>query len=572
MAHRLAWMLAAAAAAPTVVVMRERGDVALAGPSLWAQALALGAGLVLVVAAAASRDDRAIRRWMLAAGGAAWLAAEWANPGAPGALAFTVGLMATGLALPLVLGAVLSSMAAGRRLGVAALGIAAGGAALQGPLAALAADPRGAGCTDCPPNLLALAARPELAERLGDLGAWLAVGACAIALMALLRGLWLPSPVARRRHGPVAGAVGVFAAATATELWLSLRENLAAPGVRGAHLVAAAALVALAAGTRAWPLLLRRARDAVAAATTAVQAATTDAVAGALAPVVGDTSLTLAYAVPDAGWVDSLGHRLALPAPGSDRRATVIEDQGAPLAALVHDAHVALDQDLLEQVVAAARLRLDAERLQAVVLARVEELRSARRRVVAASEEERRRLERDLHDGAQQRLVALRFRLGLARSRAERSSLPVIEGQLAAVDDAVARALEELRELAHGLYPPSLDAEGLATAVRTAAERAGIIVVVDSLPERRLTAAVERTAYRVLVDTLSIAERGGARSARVEASEADERLTVRVEHDARHEDPGSVALLDDRVGVLGGWLRIERASGQTIVVAQIPCA
>jgi signal transduction histidine kinase len=318
---------------------------------------------------------------------------------------------------------------------------------------------------------------------------------------------------------------------------------------------------------------LRRARRAVAAATTAVRATNVDAMAGALAPVVGDPSLELAYAVPGSGWVDAAGRPVQLPAPESGRATTLIHDAGAPLAALVHDAGVQLDEDLLAEGVAAGRLRLDAERLQAAVLARVDELRAARRRVVEATEEERRRLERDLHDGAQQRLAALRFTLGLAQSRAARDGLQVLVGRLSAADAALEHSLEELRELAHGLYPPSLDADGLATAVRTAAERAGLAVAFGPLPARRLAAAVERTAYRVVVDTLAVAVRAGARSARVEASETDARLIVRVEHDAPNAEPGDTALLDDRVGAVAGHLQIERTgAGRTSVVAELPCA
>src|SRR6266540_3652863 len=99
----LVWTLAGACAIPTVVVLGAGGDVALAGPSRWSQALAVGAGLALVAAAAAAQDDWSVGRGMLAAAGSAWLAAEWANPAAPGALVFSAGLIATGLTLPLVL-------------------------------------------------------------------------------------------------------------------------------------------------------------------------------------------------------------------------------------------------------------------------------------------------------------------------------------------------------------------------------------------------------------------------------------------------------------------------------------
>ena len=173
----------------------------------------------------------------------------------------------------------------------------------------------------------------------------------------------------------------------------------------------------------------------------------------------------------------------------------------------------------------------------------------------------------------QQRLVALRFELGLAQYRAERAGLRALDAKLSAADAALERSLEQLRELAHGLYPPSLDADGLTTAVRAAAERSGLAVAVGPLPARRLPAGVERTAYRVLADTLTVAERDGARTARVEARDAGARLLVRVEYDAQRDDPRITALLEDRVGVLDGHLSIERApEGGTVVVAELPCA
>jgi hypothetical protein len=135
--------LAVGCAWPTMVVLRSRGDLALAGPSAAAQVLVVGAGLLLVVAAAASRGESAVRLRLLAAGVAAWLAAEWASPAAPGALAFTAGLAATGLALPLVLA---GALPVARSSAIAA----AAGALVLGPLSAMAVDPRDVGCFGCP--------------------------------------------------------------------------------------------------------------------------------------------------------------------------------------------------------------------------------------------------------------------------------------------------------------------------------------------------------------------------------------------------------------------------------------
>ena len=256
----LAWTLAGACAVPTVVVLRAGGDVALAGASPWAQALVVGAGLAVVAAAAAAQDDRSVRRGMLAAGAAAWLAAEWANPAAPGAALFTAGWIATGLALPLVLGATLAGAGAVRALAAGALVLAAGGAVLQGPARAFAADPRAAGCPDCPADLLAIASQAGARRAAWAPRCLARSGACAAAFCALALGVLRSSPAARRRLSAIAAPTSAFAAASGAELWLTLRGGLAAPGVRTAHLLVAVALIALALSTRVRPLLLRRAR------------------------------------------------------------------------------------------------------------------------------------------------------------------------------------------------------------------------------------------------------------------------------------------------------------------------
>ena len=220
---------------------------------------------------------------------------------------------------------------------------------------------------------------------------------------------------------------------------------------------------------------------------------------------------------------------------------------------------------MLEEALAAGRLRLDAERLQAAALARVDALRLARRQVVEASEEERGRLERDLHDGAQQRLVALRFALGVARARAGSEGR-----EIAAADAALERALEQLRELAHGLYPASLDSDGLVTAIATAAERSRLAVAVESCPARRFAPELERAAYRLVADSLTLAERAGARAARIEATATGGRLVVRIEHDgSRGSHPD---LLEDRVEAVAGRLRTTHGPSGVLVVADVPCA
>jgi signal transduction histidine kinase len=283
---------------------------------------------------------------------------------------------------------------------------------------------------------------------------------------------------------------------------------------------------------------------------------------------VGDASLELLYAVPDLGWVDATGRPVDLPDARSGREATIIEDRGEAIAAIVHT-RGAIEPDLLGEALAAGRLRLDAERLQAATFARVEALRRARRKVVEASDEERRRLEHDLHDGAQQQLVAVRFTLGVARSRADSAELAA---PLAAADTALERALADLRELSHGLYPPSLDTAGLATAIPTAAERSSLSVAIGALPDGRLPPEIERSAYRIVAEGLMLAEQAGAHTARVEASTDSTRLTLRIEHDGHRQAKPGVELLADRVQALAGSLSCSRTATSSLLLAEVPCA
>ena len=149
------------------------------------------------------------------------------------------------------------------------------------------------------------------------------------------------------------------------------------------------------------------------------------------------------------------------------------EDQ--PIAAVLHDP-ASLDAVMLQQEIGpAARLAIDNERLRAEARARLRELKTSRTRIVEAGDAERRRLERDLHDGAQQRLVGLCVVLAMAR---EQRSLPALE----AADADLHRAIDDLRELAHGIHPAELSDEGLAAALETLADRAPVAVAPGGAP------------------------------------------------------------------------------------------
>ena len=277
------------------------------------------------------------------------------------------------------------------------------------------------------------------------------------------------------------------------------------------------------------------------------------------------------------GYVDASGVERELPSPSqADRSVTRIDGDGEAVAILVHDAAIDEQPELLRSVAAAVRLAIENERLAAEVRAQLAEVRESRSRIVAAGEAERRRVERDLHDGAQQRLVTLALRLQLALSSAQPA-----DPELAAALDSAARELEgaiaELRELARGLHPQVLATDGLAPAIEALAERTPLPVEVDVATER-CDEAVESAAYFVVAEALTnVVRYASASRATVSIRSDNGLLHVAVADDgvggAEPSRGSGLRGLDDRVAAVGGRLRVESPPGRgTIVRAEIPCA
>jgi signal transduction histidine kinase len=296
----------------------------------------------------------------------------------------------------------------------------------------------------------------------------------------------------------------------------------------------------------------------------------------ALASALRDDSLVVAYWVRDEGrYVDSAGRRVELPGPGSGREVTRIERDGHFVAALIHHPLEEEDESLIEAVGAAASLALENERLDAELKARLEELTSSRTRIVEAGVAERRRLERNLHDGAQQRLVSLALNLRMARKKL--SDDPETAGELL---DASAKeldlALEELRELARGIHPAVLTDRGLDAALESLAGRAPVPVELhndsDKLPE-----AVESAAYFVVSEALTnMAKYADATRATVQLERQNGFVLIAVSDDGvGGADPAAgsgLRGLGDRLSALDGRLEVDSAPGRgTTVRARIPC-
>ena len=220
----------------------------------------------------------------------------------------------------------------------------------------------------------------------------------------------------------------------------------------------------------------------------------------ALAKALGDPSLVVAYWLPrfDA-YVDAGGTPVVLPEAGSERAATFVENEGRHIAALVHDASLTHQPDLLEVVCAAANVAIERERLQAELSARVVELQASRERIVAASDAERRRLERNLHDGAQQRLVAIALQLRLLQGQVRRP----VGGGARARRERPARAVAGRAARAGARPPPAVLEHGLAPALESLALRSTVTTTVSYEPTERLPEPVELAAYFVASEALA---------------------------------------------------------------------
>jgi signal transduction histidine kinase len=297
-----------------------------------------------------------------------------------------------------------------------------------------------------------------------------------------------------------------------------------------------------------------------------------------LSRALGDPSLELAYWFGDEGrYVDSHGRSVALPDPGGDRRSTMVERDGRPIAALIHDPALEQNAELVDSVCAAAGLTLENERLQAELRARLAELRASRARLVEATDAERRRIERDLHDGTQQRLVSIAMALGLLESK-----LPDSPGEAAPIvheaREALTATLAELRELTQGIHPTILVERGLPAALDELCHRSALPARLRVGIDDRLPDQVESAAYFLVSEALTnAAKHSHAGEVTVSAISDGTLLTVEVRDDGiGGAAPGrgsGLAGLADRVEALGGRFTVSSPPGRgTTLRAEIPCA
>jgi signal transduction histidine kinase len=296
-----------------------------------------------------------------------------------------------------------------------------------------------------------------------------------------------------------------------------------------------------------------------------------------LAATLGDPELVLAHRVPDQhAFIDGAGQPVELPRPGSGRTAVPIERDGHELGMLVYDASLDDDPELVGAVAATAAIALDDARLHAESEDRLAELRTSRERLVAAGDAERRRLERDLHDGAQQRLVSVALQLRMIQHQV-RTDPDLVERLAMSASAELSTSLEELRELARGIHPAVLN-HGLKAALESLVSRSPTPATVFCPGAERLPEPVELAAYFVACEALAnVAKYAQATSASVRVLRRDGVVVIEIADDGvggADESAGTgLQGLADRVAALDGTLRVLSPPGEgTVVTAELPCA
>jgi len=421
-------------------------------------------------------------------------------------------------------------------------------------------------------NAFAVWHAPRVHSALGTIGS-VGAGVYATTGIAIIGSRWLRAGTTRRRVlGPVLLAALLFAFADAVDQ-IVLAITGSEPDV-----VFFPPLVARLVIPLAFLFGLARARlDRVAVGDLVreLDASGAETMQSALARALHDPGLRVGYRLGDRdAFIDSDGRPLALPVDGSDHAVTYVSRNDVQLAAIVHERALLEQPALVEAVSAAVGLALDNERLHAQLRNQLQELRASRTRLVRTADSERRRLERDLHDGAQQRLLALGLALNMLRARVRDDDAVQL---LAEAQEELATAVRELRELARGIHPAILSDQGLAAAARTLATRCAVPVEVTA-NGRRFPPAVETAGYYVIAEALAnVIRYSGASRAWIEIGEANGLALIAVGDDGvGGADAGvgtGLAGLADRVGALDGRLVVTSAPGSgTTVRAEIPCA
>jgi signal transduction histidine kinase len=533
--------------------------LSFASRTSWGTIFLLVAGWSVMVTAVVVLGEHRRSGWLLYAVGTWWFVRELANPAVEIPLAFTVGLVLLAIG-PALVAHLLLSYPTGRIRAWPAAAIVAGGYIVTLGILGVAStgvfDPAPMGCVGCPDNLLLIHGNAAVFDQFNLIG--VRIGA-AWLIFALAAGAWrVISAKASARSSISLVAIGAmgYIAASATEYFTSLEagalgggsQNLVVWQAQGTCLI----LLAAAVVTDAWRA--RRARRNLSRLVVDLAGPAPGRLRDALAQRLGDPDLVIGYPIEDGRrYVDAEAQPVHLP-PTGGRTATSLRRGTAELATLVHRPGILNSPAEVDDLIASMQLGLENERLTAEDLAQLADLRSSGARIIAAGDAERRRIERDLHDGAQQRLVALLLSLRLIRT-GPGGSAP----ELDAAEQQLRHAITDLRRVAQGVYPVLLKEAGLRLALDALGEERP--VTVQSAPGGRYQDAIESSVYLV------VARMGAAGPTSVVITDDGSHLTARVTVRGR---PGDLLDLADRAKTLGGDLAITDTGDEVVATLTLP--
>jgi len=559
---------------PVVRLAASYPDTAPGGGAPWQIALqaAAAVGAVAAGAALAAHQATALCGTLLTLAGPAIVVAATPVAQARPALLFTIVLAGAALA-PALLGAAaltcpVRPLSRWDRLAAASGLIVAG--LISGLLPATLFDPQASGCFTCAANLAEVHAAPDLRTSLIRWGLVLTIGTgTGMAVLAAWR--WLRAPrIVRLVNAPVAAggaAVALLSAAAAGYALAQPVRVIDAPS-RAIWLAQCAIVVLMAGGVAATALRTRRLASRMAAQ---VLAATPDAAAlqHSLAESIDDPALALVFPRDDGTVIDAAGQPVG--ADGAGLAVATVRRASRTVAEVRYRAELAGAEQLLGTAVRSAGLALEHVAAQARLRAELADLAASRRRIIEDGDAERRRLERDLHDGAQQRLIGLQLFMQLAADDASDAQAEAYH----AARRIVSTALADLRDLAHGIHPAALTDDGLVTGLRTLANRSPVPLSIGGTGPVARSAVAEAAAYRLVAYAAHAARQldsGPVIRVMVDGNEAILRVRIEAGGIGDKQAAEIMARASDRVAAAGGSAAVETTAARTTITAVFPCA
>ncbi|HKF14946.1 MAG TPA: histidine kinase [Gaiellaceae bacterium] len=498
--------------------------------------------------------------------------------GEPDSWLFTVGFLVRDLPW-VVFGHIVVSYPTGRltRRRERIFAVVAYTAAMALPLAALLVHERLPGAEEAAESAIAIWPDADVYDVLRQVESFVIYGALPVLLVGLIAAkLVEASPRARRMYTPLL----VFGLILALRGIIEAIYSFSDPSRDEEEVLfwtGQAMEVALGIALVVSVFRVIQARATLADALADLHGASPEGVRAALADVLGDPELDVAFWMPERKvYVNAAGAPYDFPVHDPGRAITAIRGtEGKPLAALVHDVGLENEPALVRDAAAAARLALENARLHAELRAQLVLVQESRARIVAAGDEEPRRLERDLHDCAQQQLVALALQLRATQRRLGGDMPDEVHEVLSSTVGELQRAVEQLRELAHGVHPSVLTQSGLAAALQALAAQTPTVVTVAQAPTERLPPPIEAAAYFVACEALTNAvKHADATRITISAFQRDGYLVIEVADDgAGGADAKGSGLrgLADRVEAHGGRFWVESHDGAGTRVGELPC-